>query len=103
MRQITKFATVDEDQQGNLGFTWMESSLSEYVSIWIGNLYTNGRFSSQASAPGGGFMPYSFRTGDYSSTVLDSDGRTFWSANEYIGNNGGGDIWLTHLTSFRAR
>src|SRR5215469_14736405 len=96
-------ATVDEDQQGNLGFTWMESSLSEYVSMWIGNLYTNGRFSSQASAPGGGFMPYSFRTGDYSSTVLDPDGRTFWSANEYIGNNGGSDIWLTHLTSFRAR
>ena len=96
-------ATVDEDKQGNLGFTWMESSLSEYVSMWIGNLYTDGRFSSQASAPGGGFMPYSFRTGDYSSTVLDSDGRTFWSANEYIGRNGGSDIWLTHLTSFRAR
>lgn len=100
-------ASVDEDIQGNLGFTWMESSLSEYVSMWTGNLYTNGNFSAQDVAPGGGFMPYSFRTGDYSSTVLDPDGRTFWTANEYIGSNGylgpGGDIWLTHITSFRAR
>jgi hypothetical protein len=50
-----------------------------------------------------GFMPFSFRTGDYSSTVLDSDGLTFWSANEYIGNDGNGnntDIWLTHISSY---
>jgi hypothetical protein len=45
-------------------------------------------------------MPFSFRTGDYSSTVLDSDGLTFWSANEYNGSNGANDIWLTHIASY---
>jgi hypothetical protein len=28
------------------------------------------------------------------------DGTTFWSANEYIGNDGISDIWRTHITSF---
>jgi hypothetical protein len=101
--------SVAEDQQGNLGFTWMESSSTEYLSMWIGNLYTNGNFSAQVAAPGGGFFYFNFRIGDYSATVLDqSDGKTFWAANEYIGSNGGpdpstSDIWLTHITSFTGR
>ena len=96
--------SVDEDKQRNLGFTWMESSSTEYLSMWTGNLYTNGNFSSQDVAPGGGFFYYSFRIGDYSTIVLDPfDGRTFWAANEYIGSDGLNDIWLTHLTSFRGR
>ena len=96
--------SVDEDKQGNLGFTWMESSSTEYLSMWTGNLYTNGNFSAQDVAPGGGFFYYSFRIGDYSTIVLDPfDGRTFWAANEYIGSDGLNDIWLTHLTSFRGR
>jgi hypothetical protein len=37
--------SVVEDQQGNLGVTWMESSSSEYLSMWVGNLYTNGTLS----------------------------------------------------------
>jgi hypothetical protein len=104
-----QMVTVDEDQQGNLGFTWMESSSTEYLSMWTGNLHTNGKFQAQVAAPGGGFFYFNFRIGDYSSTVVDpSDGRTFWSANEYIGANGGpdpftSDIWLTHLASFRGR
>jgi hypothetical protein len=81
----------------------MESSSTEYLSMWTGNLYTNGNFSAQDVAPGGGFFYYS-RIGDYSTIVLDPfDGSTFWAANEYIGSDGLNDIWLTHLTSFRAR
>lgn len=96
--------SVVEDQQGNLGVTWMESSSSEYLSMWVGNLYTNGTFSTQPVAPGGGFFFVSFRIGDYSTAVLDpSDNRTFWAANEYIGPNGGSDIWRTHITSFSAK
>ena len=35
--------------------------------------------------------------------MLDpSDGRTFWSANEFIGDDGYTNIWRTHLTSFTA-
>jgi hypothetical protein len=95
--------SVDEDIQGNLGLSWMESSSSEYLSMWVGTLDTAGNLTSSAAASGGGFSPFNFRIGDYSTTVLDpSDGRTFWSANEYIGDDGNSDIWRTHITSFTA-
>ena len=42
--------SVVEDQQGNLGLTWMESSNAEYLSMWVGNVYTNGNFSAQQAA-----------------------------------------------------
>src|SRR5215469_8627260 len=34
------------DKQGNLGFTWMESSDTEYLS-WVGTLTKNGQFASE--------------------------------------------------------
>jgi hypothetical protein len=96
--------SVDEDQQGNLGFTWMESSATEYLSMWIGNLYTNGKFSASPVAQGGGFFFLSFRIGDYSAMVLDPENRkTFWAANEYIGADGGSNFWRTRIASFTAR
>jgi hypothetical protein len=87
--------SVDEDIKRRLGFTWIESSLTEYVSMWVGT-----KLNHVQAAPGGSFMSQSFRIGDYSSTVLDADGLTFWSANEYVGADGGSDIWRTHITSF---
>ncbi len=96
--------SVDEDKNGNLGLTWMESSQTEYLSMWVGTIDTKGNLSSSAAAPGGGFFPYNFRIGDYSTTVIDpSDRTTFWSANEYIGNNGYTNIWKTHIASFKAK
>ena len=95
--------SVDEDKDGNLGLTWMESSSSEYLSMWVGALDTDGKLAASVAAPGLGFFSYNVRIGDYSTTVLDpSDGRTFWSANEYIGDDGDSDIWRTHITSFTA-
>ena len=99
-----QMASVAEDQQGNLGFVWMESSSTEYLSTWVGNLYLNGVLSSQVAGQGGGFFPLSFRIGDYSTIAVDwSDGKTFWTANEYIGSDGFSDIWRTNITSFTAR
>ena len=96
--------SVDEDKQGNLGLTWMESSSTEYLSMWVGNLYTNGSFSAQPAAPGLGLFFVNYRIGDYSTIVLDpSDGRTFWAANEYIGSDGNTNIWRTQITSFAAQ
>jgi len=92
--------SVDEDSKGNLGLTWIESSNTEYLTMWVG---AQGKKvnAAQVAAPGGGFFYYSFRIGDYSTIALDpSDGLTFWAANEYIGAYGANDIWLTHLTSF---
>ena len=71
--------------------------------MWVGTVDAEGTLASSVAASGGGFFPSSFRIGDYSTTVLDSsDGRTFWSANEYIGDDGDSDIWRTHITSFTA-
>jgi hypothetical protein len=95
--------TVDEDKNGDLGFTWMESSSTEFFSMWVGVLDSAGNFGAADVAPGGGFFDFSFRIGDYSSTVLDSDGLTFWSANEYIGADGSSDIWRTKIASFQVK
>lgn len=94
-----QMVTVDEDKKRHLGLTWIESSINEYLSMWIGN----GTSAMTADvAPGGGYFYDGFRIGDYSSTVLDpADRLTFWSANEYIGSDGSTDIWRTHLTSFK--
>lgn len=95
--------SVDEDKDGNLGLSWIESSSNEYLSMWVGTLDTKGKLSSSAAAPGGGFFPFNFRLGDYSTTVLDpSNNTTFWSANEYIGTDGNSNIWRTHIASFKA-
>jgi hypothetical protein len=93
--------SVAQDIHGNLGFTWIESSSSEYLSMWVGTLDTAGNFASYDAAPGQGFFYYNDRIGDYSTTVVDpTDGTTFWVANEYIGPNGASELWNTHITSF---
>jgi hypothetical protein len=55
------------------------------------------------AAPGLGLMPVSDFTGDYSTVEVDpTDGMTFWAANEYIGADGGINIWRTRIVSFQA-
>lgn len=89
--------SADLNKNGRKGLTWIESSSTEYVSMWVGNRPGN----RVVAAPGGGFMPQNSRIGDYSTIVVDPvDGLTFWAANEYIGADGNTDIWLTHITSF---
>ena len=34
--------SVAIDSKGNLGFTWMEASSTEFVSMWVGSLDTIG-------------------------------------------------------------
>jgi hypothetical protein len=98
------FSSVDDDHKANLGLTWLESSRTEFMSMWVGTVNTRGKLVASVAAPGGGFFFLNFRIGDYSTTVLDpSDRRTFWSANEYIGSDGRSDIWRTHITSFSAK
>jgi hypothetical protein len=96
-----QMVSVDEDKKHHLGLTWMESSINEYLSMWVG---TSNKVAKVDVAPGGGFFFDSFRLGDYSTTVVDpSDGLTFWSANEYIGSDGSTDVWRTHIASFTVK
>jgi hypothetical protein len=96
-----QMASADEDAGGILGLTWMESSISEYLSMWVGSVDQSGTLTASVAAPGGGFFTANNRIGDYSTIVIDSaDNSTFWAANEYIGPDGDTDFWRTHITSF---
>ena len=94
--------SVAIDIKGNLGFTWMQSSLNEYVSMYVATLdAVTGELSTFAAAPGLSFMGAGFRVGDYSTVVVDpADGLTFWAANEYVGADGFTNIWNTKVTAF---
>jgi CSLREA domain-containing protein len=99
----TYFPSIDINAAGDLGMTYMESSSSEFVSI-----YVTGRTSTDATGTmetgvvtRAGTANYTgSRAGDYSSTCVDpSDGTTFWSANEFI-NNSAAASWATGIASF---
>jgi hypothetical protein len=44
--------TVDEDKYRHLGITWIESSINEYLSMWVGN----GSALKADVSPGGGYF-----------------------------------------------
>ena len=99
--------SVDMDSKGNIGMNWIESSTTEFLSMWVNALGPRKTKRTLRNAtdvtPNAGFMSANFRIGDYSTTVVDpNDGLTFWGANEYVGPNGGSDIWSTHIASFIA-
>jgi protocatechuate 3,4-dioxygenase beta subunit/glutamine cyclotransferase len=94
--------TAAMDSRGDLGFTWMEGSSTQYVSMWVGGIDTQGNFSSTNVTPDAGFFFVNDRIGDYSSVVVDpTDGNTFWAANEYSGPDAGSNIWRTKIASFQ--
>jgi hypothetical protein len=98
----TYMPAVAVDGSGDLGLTYMESSASEYMSM-----YVTGRLASDPSgtmeAPvlvAAGTTTIANRIGDYSGISLDpSSPSTFWAASEY-GLRGWG-TWLAtfHLAS----
>jgi sugar lactone lactonase YvrE len=99
--------SIAQDAAGDLGMTYMQSSAHEYVSMYVATKLVGTPLGVMGNgvpaAPGGGLMPVSDRTGDYSTVEVDpTDGRTFWAANEYIGADGNTDIWRTHIASFQA-
>jgi hypothetical protein len=95
--------SVDEDRRGNLGLTWIESSSTEYASMWVGIVNREGELAASVAAPGGSFFYLPGSIGNYSTTVLDpSRDGVFWSANEYIGSVRA-DLWRTHITSFSVK
>jgi streptogramin lyase len=99
--------SIAQDASGNLGMTYMQSSAREYVSMYVATKPAGTPLgvmgNGVAAAPGLGLLTYSERTGDYSTVEVDpTDGTTFWAANEYIGADGGTNLWRTHIVSFQA-
>jgi streptogramin lyase len=90
------------DKNGDIGITYMQSSLNEFVSMAVaGRLVTDplGAMSPSTIVAPGTFTDFDFfRTGDYSGMSVDpTDGLTFWATSEYAGSN---PVYNTHLASF---
>src|SRR5262249_10114292 len=101
----TYMPSVAVDAAGDIGTTYMESSSTEYISMYVGVHGAGdvpGTTSTALARAGQTIMFFSNRTGDYSSTVVDpANPNTFWASNEYTPTNGeSDDIWATYVASF---
>ena len=101
----TYMPAVAVNANGDLGLTYMESSVTEYVSMYVtGRLASDpaGAMEAPVRVAAGATTGYS-RVGDYSGISLDpSSGNTFWAGSEYDVSDGGGNpVWATWLTAFQ--
>jgi hypothetical protein len=92
------------DASGDIGITYIESSSSEYVTMYVaahGVGDAAGTYTAALTRTDNSFMSVSFRTGDYSNVVVDpSNPNIFWASNEYSPVNSGTNIWATYIASF---
>jgi hypothetical protein len=97
----TYFPTIEINSELDLGMTFIESSSSEYMSMYVTgqSVYDYGSGTMQppvVTHPGTSHYGSS-RAGDYSGISVDpADGYTFRAANEYKGNAG----WNTGVAGF---
>jgi hypothetical protein len=98
----TYFPAVAVDAAGDLGLTYMESSGSEFVSVYVtGRLAADpaGTLEPAVLARAGAVTLSPNRAGDYGGIGLDpSAASTFWAGNEYAP---GGTAWGTWLAEFQ--
>jgi hypothetical protein len=92
------------DASGDIGITYMESSNSEFLSMYVaahGVGDAAGTYVAALARTDNSFFTDSGRTGDYSTVVVDpSSPNTFWASSEYSPVNSGSNIWATYITSF---
>ena len=55
----------------------MQSSSSEYVSMYVGTVSSTGALNTYSAAPGVAYQTYSSRNGDYSTVVYDPASNSF--------------------------
>jgi hypothetical protein len=103
----TYFPSADIAPNGDIGMTYLESSATEFLSMYITGKQPGDSsmepavLVSPGDSPLTGPDPAPHRTGDYSGTTLDmtasgSPTNSFWSANEYTSTS----TWATALTSY---
>ena len=100
----TYFPSASQDAAGNIALTYMESSLTEYVSAYLAGHIAGSLPGSTtpgtAFAPGEAYEYSSDRNGDYSTVVLDPSTGLFWAANEYVGADSYYNSWRTKIAAF---
>jgi hypothetical protein len=107
------FPSIDISPNGNIGVDYLESSSTEYLSM-----YVTGRTASdplntlqtpvlakagQASYTLSGLEPSPHRAGDFSGISVDVDSsgnplNTFWAANEYARSSADWGTWLSNFS-----
>src|SRR5262249_3478847 len=96
------FPTIDINAAGSLGLTYIESSPSEFMSMYVTGRTTAdppGTMETPVVAFQGASNYTVPRAGDYSGISVDpSDGLTFWADNESKGASL--STWNTGLASF---
>jgi autotransporter-associated beta strand protein len=99
----TYFPSIEIDSNGDLGMTYMESSSTEYVSMYVTGRTSSdptGTMEAGALVAAGSTTYVGGRAGDYSGITVDpSNGGVFWAANEYVPASQGG-LWGTALAEF---
>ena len=97
----TYYPSIDINILGDLGMTFMESSTSEYMSMYVTGRKSNDPLNAMQPpvlAFAGQDVYQGGRAGDFSGTTVDPvDGVTFWSANEYKPHDA---YWGTGIASF---
>jgi hypothetical protein len=108
------FPSIDITPNGNIGVNFIESSSTEYMSMYVSGRSVSDPLNTMQTptlaAAGqasytllGGLLESSpHRAGDFSGICMDIDSsgnvlNTFWAANEYTASNG---VWATVLMSF---
>jgi hypothetical protein len=106
------FPSIDIAPNGDIGMDFLESSASEYMSMYVTGRTASDALNTmqtpalvqagQATYTLAGFEPSPHRAGDFSGIGLDVDTsgnplNSFWSANEYTGS---GATWATWLSNF---
>lgn len=97
----TFFPTIDINYNYDLGITFMESSSSEFLSMYVTgqsvNDYGSGTVQTPVQVFAGTSRYTSSRIGDYSGVNFDpADGYSFWAFNQYKGNS----TWNTGIGGF---
>lgn len=108
----TYYPSIAIAPNGDIGLTFMESSVNEYMSM-----YVTGRTPSDPTGTmqtpvlaAAGVLPYEdnslelppFRAGDFSGTAIDPADGTFWSANE-VANSDTDPLdanWSTYIAHY---
>jgi uncharacterized repeat protein (TIGR01451 family) len=99
----TFFPSIDIDANGDFGMTYMQSSTSEFVSMYVTGRTPSdptGTMETGVKALAGTTNYTGDRAGDYSGTSTDpATGTSFWSANEFITDSAAA-AWNTGIANF---
>lgn len=99
----TMYPGIDIDANNNLGLTYMESSATEFVSMYVtGRTATDpaGTMAAGVRVAAGGTTTTNTRGGDYAGMSVDpATGTSFWAANEFF-NNAISTSWSTFVSNF---